>query len=67
MNYSQFKAGDQVRMKPLRKSSSLGYAAVAGKIMTIKEVLPKYAWACTFEETGSDVLFRLKDVAEVLA
>lgn len=65
MKYEEFKAlkaGDKVIMKPTRSTSSTGYAVTAGKILTIKEILPQYAWACTFEETDADTLFRMQDI-----
>lgn len=66
--FKALKAGDKVLMKPARKDSTIGYALVGGKVVTIREVLPQYAWACAFEEVRDPLqIFRCKDIEKVVA
>ena len=65
--FKTLKAGDKVLMKPARKESSIDYALVGGMVVTIREILPQYAWACAFEEVRDPLqIFRCKDIEKVI-
>lgn len=58
-----YKIGDKVIMKAPRKNSSLGYAKTKGRVLTISAILPQYGDGFTTLEFGTDLLFRLRDIA----
>lgn len=68
IDVTTLNVGDKVRMKPARKDSSLGYKQVGGKVLTIKEILPCFDWACRFVEIDEEhTVYRMKDIQEVIS